>query len=297
MDISKLENWPLVFISIAMLASAIIDWWKFKVPNRLTFPVIFSGWLLGIIHSFGVTSIDAGRGYFLDSFGGTFLGLALLLPIYAIGGMGAGDAKMTMGFGSWIGVFYGFRQGSTIIIYSFCAGAIAGGIIGLVMILLRGNFKKNFEHTRQILVDLVTLGSFSKIAEKAHERRSRWHRLPYGVPLCIGFLGYLYYEKPTLPPIPNGDGTPHQESRIYFRDSKCGRDNNGERLLLAVNGGELPRRKSNNKAIQAVSLHCAAIESSRLPTQFYFGSLSNCPNFSLSFYYPFQIDLRSPKIS
>ena len=31
------------------------------------------------------------------------------------------------------------------------------------------------------------------VAEKANKRRSRWHRLPYGVPLCIGFVGYLIY--------------------------------------------------------------------------------------------------------
>jgi prepilin peptidase CpaA len=28
-------------------------------------------------------------------------------------------------------------------------------------------------------------------AERANKRRPRWHRLPYGVPLCIGFLACL----------------------------------------------------------------------------------------------------------
>ena len=33
-----------------------------------------------------------------------------------------------------------------------------------------------------------------KAAARANERRKSWIRLPYGVPLCVGFLGYLCYK-------------------------------------------------------------------------------------------------------
>src|SRR5947209_11107697 len=92
----SLENWPIVVICVGMLAAAVIDWWKFKVPNKLTFPLILSGWLLGVAVSFEWLAGYEGNGGFLASFTGTFLGLALILPIYSIGGMGAGDCKMTM---------------------------------------------------------------------------------------------------------------------------------------------------------------------------------------------------------
>jgi|SRR5581483_526227 len=185
-----LENWPVLFICAGMIAAAIIDWWKFKVPNKLTFPLIFSGWLLGLANNFG---LDAGVGGIGSSVAGTFLAMALLLPVYAIGGMGAGDVKMTMGFGSWIGAFYGFAEGQWIIIYSFCAGCIAGGIIALGMIVVRGKYRQNGEMFKAILGDLFSAKSIVEVADKAHERRPRWHRLPYGVPLCIGFVGYLIY--------------------------------------------------------------------------------------------------------
>src|SRR5688572_27113312 len=137
------ENWPVVVISIGMLAAAIIDWWKFKVPNKLTFPLIVSGWLLGLANNFG---LNAGDGGFGSALGGTALGFALLIPVYAIGGMGAGDVKMCMGFGSWIGAFYGINTGSevdgaNIIFWAFIAGVLVGGVIGLAMILLRGQFQ------------------------------------------------------------------------------------------------------------------------------------------------------------
>lgn len=187
------ENWPIVVICIGMLAAAIIDWWKFKVPNKLTFPIILTGWLLGLANNLGLGAGDGGIGSALL---GTILGFALLIPVYAIGGMGAGDVKMTMGFGSWIGAFYGINTGSdtdgaSIIFWAFITGVLVGGVIGLGMILVRGQFRKNAQHLREILGDMFKSKGIGDIADKANARRPRWHRLPYGVPLCIGFLGYL----------------------------------------------------------------------------------------------------------
>jgi prepilin peptidase CpaA len=186
----SVANWPILVICVGMLAAAIIDWWKFKVPNKLTYPLIFSGWLLGLANNFGLEAGDGGIGAALV---GTALGFALLLPVYAIGGMGAGDVKMTMGFGSWIGAFYGINTGADIIFWAFCSGVIVGGIIGLGMILARGQFQQNAQHLREIVSDMFRSSGIGDIANKANNRRPRWHRLPYGVPLCIGFLGYLAY--------------------------------------------------------------------------------------------------------
>src|SRR3954463_13689105 len=102
MKLLTVDYWPVLAISAGMLAAAVIDWWKFKVPNRLTFPLILSGWLLGLLKNFELVP-GGGDGGVGASLLGTALAFALLLPVYAIGGMGAGDVKMTMGFGSWIG--------------------------------------------------------------------------------------------------------------------------------------------------------------------------------------------------
>jgi prepilin peptidase CpaA len=194
MKLLTLENWPVLAICLGMLAAAIIDWWKFKVPNKLTYPLIFSGWLLGIANNFGLgAGFDGVGGGFGAAVMGTVLGFLLLLPIYSIGGMGAGDVKMTMGFGAWIGAFYGAQEGPWIILYAFCAGAIVGGAIALVMIALRGRYRDNAQHVREILSDVLKLKNITEASSKANARRPRWHRLPYGVPLCIGFLGYLLY--------------------------------------------------------------------------------------------------------
>ena len=225
MALLTLSNWPLLFISGAMIASAVIDWWKFKVPNRLTFPIIISGWVFGLLHNLGLHVVPGdGNGGLGASLAGTALGFALLLPMYAIGGMGAGDVKMTMGFGAWAGAFFGLAEGLClwVIVYAFCAGAICGGIIAVAMIVLRREFRQNLQNTRSILIDLVASGgSLGAIAKKASERRPRWHRLPYGVPLCIGFVGYLIYAGGNwAQAVPPRDEAPVQQVCPFTVDTK-----------------------------------------------------------------------------
>src|SRR5437762_1339999 len=146
-----LENWPLWTLSVAMVVAAVIDGWKLKVPNWLTFPLVISGWLLALCHDFGWIS-SSGTGGIGASLAGTALGFALLLPVYAIGGMGAGDVKMQMGFGAWVGAFFGLSQGAlSVIFYAFCLAVLIGGVMAIGMILVRGRFGENLVNVQEIL--------------------------------------------------------------------------------------------------------------------------------------------------
>jgi prepilin peptidase CpaA len=194
-----LTHWPLTFVCIAMVVAAVIDGWKLKVPNWLTFPLILSGWALGLfndaaqlLNDNGWSLTTAGEGGIGAALAGTLLGFALLLPVYAIGGMGAGDVKMQMGFGSWIGAFFGFSGGAlSIIFFAFCLAVVIGGVIAFGMILVRGRFGENLVNVQEILGDLAKAKGITEVAEKAAKRKSRLHLLPYGIPLCLGFIGYL----------------------------------------------------------------------------------------------------------
>ena len=68
-----LSHWPLSFVCAAMIVAAVIDGWKLKVPNWLTFPLILSGWGLGLLHSFGL----------LESTGTGGIGATLVRPAWA----------------------------------------------------------------------------------------------------------------------------------------------------------------------------------------------------------------------
>ena len=39
------ENWPVWLLSGVLVVAAVIDGWKLKVPNWITFPLVVSGWV------------------------------------------------------------------------------------------------------------------------------------------------------------------------------------------------------------------------------------------------------------
>ena len=89
-----IANWHIWTVSIVLVVAAVIDGWKLKVPNWITFPMILTGW----VYSFA-SGGWAGLGWSLLA---TFFGLALLYGIYMVGGMGAGDVKLLAGIGAWV---------------------------------------------------------------------------------------------------------------------------------------------------------------------------------------------------
>src|SRR5260370_16090869 len=173
-----LTHWPLAFVCAAMIVAAGIDGWKLKVPNWLTFPLIISGWLLGLLHNFDLFTDSTGTGGIGSSLICTFLGMALLYPVYVIGGMGAGDVKMQMGFGAWVGAYY-YLDGPGIVLIAFCVAAIVGGFLATGLIVLRGQFRHNLAHNRAILGDLVGAHGVTNDAANATDPKPRIHLLAY----------------------------------------------------------------------------------------------------------------------
>ncbi len=88
-----INNWHVKLVSVILIWAAWIDGKELRVPNWITFPMVLSG----LIYSTVVGgSLSAGLV-------GMAMGLACLLPLYAVGGMGAGDVKLMAGIGAWLG--------------------------------------------------------------------------------------------------------------------------------------------------------------------------------------------------
>lgn len=170
--------WPIWLVTIALVVAAVIDGYKLKVPNWITFPLILSGWAFSAI-TFGW----AGLGWSLV---GTFVGLALLLPAYAIGGMGAGDVKLFAGVGAWVGC--------TVALYAFCVSAVVGGVIAIVMVLARKQWKHHYYQFWNIWHEIVTIRDPEQLSMIAAERKKSMLLLPYGIPLAIGTIAYFAYQ-------------------------------------------------------------------------------------------------------
>jgi len=169
------ENWPVWALSVTLVVAALIDGWQLKVPNWLTFPLIISGWVYG-----GFFFGFAGIGWSLL---GTAVGLALLLPAYAIGGMGAGDVKLLAGVGAWVG--------ATVTFYAFCWSVILGAVIAVGMVLYRKAWDKHRHQFMAILGEIMTIRDPEQLSEIAAARKSSMLLLPYGIPIAIGSIAYF----------------------------------------------------------------------------------------------------------
>jgi len=170
-----LHHGNIWLVTITLVVAAVIDGMKLKVPNWLTLPMIASGWIFNL-----AVGGWAGLGWSLV---GTAVGLGLLLPAYAIGGMGAGDVKLLAGVGAWVLAETTF--------YSFCWSAVIGGIIAVVMIVARRSFRKHRDQFLMIYSEIMTIGNPTELSAIAAERKSSMLLLPYGIPIAIGTIAYF----------------------------------------------------------------------------------------------------------
>ena len=175
---SLLKNWPIWLVSFLLIMAAVIDGLQLRVPNWLTFPMIMSGWVYNLVY-FGWD----GLGWSLL---GTVVGLALLLPLYAIGGMGAGDVKLLAGVGAWIYATHTF--------YAFSVSAVVGAIIAVLMVMYRRSWKKHFDQFWMIVSEVMTIRDPNELSTIAAERKSCMLLLPYGIPIAIGTIVYFAWE-------------------------------------------------------------------------------------------------------
>jgi prepilin peptidase CpaA len=173
------ENWPIWVVTVTLVAAAVIDGYKLKVPNWLTFPMIISGWVYSAAYS-----PFAGWEGLMYSLVGTVVGLALLMPAYAIGGMGAGDVKLLAGIGAWVW--------GTVTLWAFALSAIVGGVIAVGMVLVQRRWGKHQTQFWMICNEILTVKDPEKLSAIAAERKSSMLLLPYGIPIAIGTIAYFF---------------------------------------------------------------------------------------------------------
>ena len=173
---SWLQHFPVWLVTITLVVAAVIDGWKLKVPNWLTFPMIVGGWV------YCATTLGwPGLGWSLAATG---VGLALLLPLYAIGGMGAGDVKLLAGVGAWL-------ASPLTLTYAFCFSALIGGVIAMGMVAYRKAWGKHAGQFRTIANEILTIRDPNQLAAIAAQRKSSMLLLPYGIPIAIGSILYF----------------------------------------------------------------------------------------------------------
>jgi prepilin peptidase CpaA len=141
-----------------------------RIPNALTF-----GAAAAALLSAGLTGGPTGLGLALA---GWFLGLILWLPIYALGGMGAGDVKLIAAIGACLGP-------SGVLFAAIYAG-IAGAVMALLVAFARGYLREAYRNV-QILVLHWCVAGFSPQRQLTLET-THGPKLAYAVPTLVGTL-------------------------------------------------------------------------------------------------------------
>jgi prepilin peptidase CpaA len=109
-----LINWLVVIV--ASCIAVVIDVRRRRIPNNLTFPLFFAGLVWAIVHG--------GFAGFNQAIAGMLIAGLPFFVLWVIGGGGAGDAKMMLAVGTWLGIQPALA--------AVLAVAIAGGILSLV---------------------------------------------------------------------------------------------------------------------------------------------------------------------
>ena len=187
-----LEKWHVFFVGIVLIVGAWIDGKQLKVPNWLTYPFVFTGLAYSLIAGAstpeGWSFAGAWGGWSSGLAGGLWgmvVGLLCLLPLYSVGGMGAGDVKLMAGVGAWLGWYT--------TVYAFCVTTIVGAALAIAMVLYRGTFWHHYANCLMILREWMEVRNPWELSRLAAERKPKMALLPYGIPMCIGSLGYFAY--------------------------------------------------------------------------------------------------------
>ncbi len=155
-------------------SAAISDVRTGRIPNALTFGGAAAGLAWSAAH--------AGVGGVATSVLGCLTGLALFLPLFALGGMGGGDVKLLAAIGAWLGPVGAVQTALW--------GSLAGGVVALAVGLSHSYLREAFRNLLAMLAVWRTVGPLPVGGMTLND--SRAPRIAYAVPIGIGALAALW---------------------------------------------------------------------------------------------------------
>ena len=163
----------IAILGLGVVAAA-LDATTRRIPNALT----FGSTAVGVAFAAATGGVQ-GLGW---SVAGWMVGLLLFLPLFALRAMGGGDVKLLAAFGAWLG--------PALVCWVAIYGAIAGGVLALVLVLGRGRLRTTIANMWAIVTHwrlsglkphpVVTLDNPDAV------------RMPYALPIALGALATLW---------------------------------------------------------------------------------------------------------
>lgn len=173
-------DFPLAAINVATLLALLAcavwsDVRARRIPNRIV--------LSGLALSFATQAFIGPHA--LQAWGfGLLAGFGLLLPLYLLRAMGAGDVKLMAMVGSFLGPV------STLGVV--IATLIAGGVLAVVVALSKGALLQALRNATRVLSSTVPRSPGSRGAGMQPPAASAGN-LPYAIAIAVGTVGHLLW--------------------------------------------------------------------------------------------------------
>ncbi len=165
---------PSIAVLVLGAVAAATDAATRRIPNALTIGAAVVGLAFA-----AATAGPSGLGW---SAAGWMVGLLVFLPLFALRAMGGGDVKLLAAFGAWLG--------PALVCWVAIYGAIAGGVLALLLVLWRGRLRATIENMWTIVVHWRLAGP------KPHPVLTLDNpdavRMPYALPVALGALATLW---------------------------------------------------------------------------------------------------------
>ena len=146
-----------------------------RIPNAL----VFGGTLLGMVAQLCVPGTAGG----LSALGGMAACLALMLPMYVLRAMGAGDVKLMV----MVGAFLGLPLAASAALAVF----LAGGVLALVYALCKGAIGKSLTNMADVVQGAALSLATGERPSLAIDAAKSAGRVPYALAIAVGTVGFL----------------------------------------------------------------------------------------------------------
>lgn len=163
-------------------AAAFTDWRIRKIRNSLVIPVFIIGLVIHLITG-GVPGT-------LDALAGGVFPL-VLLPFFAIRMLGAGDIKLLMALGAWLGL----KGCVSLTVYSI----LFGGLMALMIILVRRNARHRLARLR--LYMRTSLIQARLLPYQDFESVEKGAVLPFALAILGGLICLITQYSGLIPPV------------------------------------------------------------------------------------------------
>ena len=147
-----------------------------KIPNALV--------MFGLLFSLIFQCILSGMAGGLDWILGIGVGFLCFIPLYVLRGMAAGDVKLMMAVGGFLGY--------PLIIKAVICVFLSGGVIAIVFVIIKGRFKRLFTNMRVMFTDLYIKSTSGVNMADDYVMKNSAGRMPYALAIAVGTLIALY---------------------------------------------------------------------------------------------------------